>query len=154
MDITYSSEHCPNDSELKELFSTVEWQVSRHIDRLSAAMYKYDNLITAWDGARLVGLVCSLDDGAVTAYINYLIVHPDYQRMGIGIPGLYARGAYSRRRRYGILRQAGFRRDKRRADVLFTGCVSARQTPARNTGRRALRHCIAFNSLTTHSNVL
>ena len=47
-------------------------------------MYKYDNLITAWDGARLVGLVCSLDDGAVTAYINYLIVHPDYQRMGIG----------------------------------------------------------------------
>lgn len=66
MDITYSSEHCPNDSELKELFSTVEWQVSRHIDRLSAAMYKYDNLITAWDGARLVGLVCSLDDGAVT----------------------------------------------------------------------------------------
>lgn len=84
MDITYSSEHCPNDSELKELFSTVEWQVSRHIDRLSAAMYKYDNLITAWDGARLVGLVCSLDDGAVTAYINYLIVHPDYQRMGIG----------------------------------------------------------------------
>ena len=84
MDITYSSEHCPNDSELKELFSTVEWQVSRHIDRLSAAMYKYDNLITAWDGAQLVGLVCSLDDGAVTAYINYLIVHPDYQRMGIG----------------------------------------------------------------------
>lgn len=84
MDITYSSEHCPNDLELKELFSTVEWQVSRHIDRLSAAMYKYDNLITAWDGARLVGLVCSLDDGAVTAYINYLIVHPDYQRMGIG----------------------------------------------------------------------
>ena len=84
MDITYSSEHCPNDSELNELFSTVEWQVSRHIDRLSAAMYKYDNLITAWDGARLVGLVCSLDDGAVTAYINYLIVHPDYQRMGIG----------------------------------------------------------------------
>ena len=84
MEITYSSEHCPNDSELKELFSTVEWQVSRHIDRLSAAMYKYDNLITAWDGARLVGLVCSLDDGAVTAYINYLIVHPDYQRMGIG----------------------------------------------------------------------
>ena len=84
MDITYSSEHCPNDSELKELFSTVEWQVSRHIDRLSAAMYKYDNLITAWDGARMVGLVCSLDDGAVTAYINYLIVHPDYQRMGIG----------------------------------------------------------------------
>lgn len=84
MDITYSSEHCPNDSELKELFSTVEWQVSRHIDRLSAAMYKYDNLITAWEGARLVGLVCSLDDGAVTAYINYLIVHPDYQRMGIG----------------------------------------------------------------------
>lgn len=84
MDITYSSEHCPNDSELKELFSTVEWQVSRHIDRLSAAMYKYDNLITAWDGTRLVGLVCSLDDGAVTAYINYLIVHPDYQRMGIG----------------------------------------------------------------------
>ena len=84
MDITYSSEHCPNDSELKELFSTVEWQVSRHIDRLWAAMYKYDNLITAWDGARLVGLVCSLDDGAVTAYINYLIVHPDYQRMGIG----------------------------------------------------------------------
>ena len=84
MDLTYSSEHCPNDSELKELFSTVEWQVSRHIDRLSAAMYKYDNLITAWDGARLVGLVCSLDDGAVTAYINYLILHPDYQRMGIG----------------------------------------------------------------------
>ena len=84
MDIAYSAERRPGYAELDGLFSTVQWQVSGHIDRLVKAMGKYDRVITAWDGERLAGLVCSLDDGAITAYIHYLIVHPDYQRRGVG----------------------------------------------------------------------
>jgi GNAT superfamily N-acetyltransferase len=47
----------------------------------------YDNanlVITAWDGERLVGILRALTDGAYSAYIADLAVHPDYQRQGVG----------------------------------------------------------------------
>lgn len=39
---------------------------------------------TAWDGDKLIGLICAMDDGIMTAYIHYLPVNPEYQGMGIG----------------------------------------------------------------------
>lgn len=40
-------------------------------------------VLSAWDGARLVGLLRALDDSEMTAFIHYVLVDPDYQGQGI-----------------------------------------------------------------------
>ena len=40
-------------------------------------------MISAWDGDRLVGLVRTLNDGAMLAYMHYVLVDPAYQGRGI-----------------------------------------------------------------------
>jgi ribosomal protein S18 acetylase RimI-like enzyme len=50
-----------------------------------ARMYAAANLVlTAWDGAGLVGILRAWSDGGFLGYIADLAVHPDYQRWGIG----------------------------------------------------------------------
>ena len=39
---------------------------------------------TAWDNDKLIGLICAMDDGIMTAYIHYLLVNPAYQNLGTG----------------------------------------------------------------------
>jgi len=41
-------------------------------------------MVTAWDGAKLVGISRTLTDFANVAYLADLAVHRDYQRQGIG----------------------------------------------------------------------
>ena len=47
-------------------------------------MKNFETVISAWDGDKLVGMICAMDDGIMTAYIHYLLVRPDYQDKGIG----------------------------------------------------------------------
>ena len=51
---------------------------------LLKAMKRYETVFSAWDGERLVGMLCAMDDGVMTAYVHYLLVDPDYQNCGIG----------------------------------------------------------------------
>lgn len=49
----------------------------------------YENLdsyyhISVYDNERLVGYIDSVSNGATDAYIQDLMVHPDYQRRGVG----------------------------------------------------------------------
>ena len=53
-------------------------------DKLQIAMRNFETVISAWDGDKLVGMICAMDDGIMTAYIHYLLVRPDYQDKGIG----------------------------------------------------------------------
>ena len=41
-------------------------------------------MFTAWDDNKLVGLINAIDDGELTAYVHYLLVHPDYHGNNIG----------------------------------------------------------------------
>jgi hypothetical protein len=41
-------------------------------------------VVSAWDGERLVGLGNAITDGGLVVYYPHLLVHPDYQRRGIG----------------------------------------------------------------------
>ncbi|MDP1957647.1 MAG: GNAT family N-acetyltransferase, partial [Rhodocyclaceae bacterium] len=59
----------------------------RPVDRpdIFAAMLKHADLtITAWDGARLVGIARTLTDFSYVAYLADLAVDAAYQRHGIG----------------------------------------------------------------------
>jgi ribosomal protein S18 acetylase RimI-like enzyme len=71
-------------AELEELFLSVGWISGKVPLRLQKAINQSDTVISAWDGHRLAGLVNALDDGELTAYAHYLLVHPDFQGRGIG----------------------------------------------------------------------
>lgn len=84
MNITYcdTKEFAPTD--LEALYLSVGWASGQYPQRLATALRHSGSVFSAWDGDRLVGLVNALDDCEMTAYIHYLLVHPAYQRKGIG----------------------------------------------------------------------
>lgn len=84
MEIIYRDTHDFNEKELQELFLSVEWSSGNYPEKLVVAMRNFETVYTAWDGDKLVGLICAMDDGIMTAYIQYLLVNPEYQNMGIG----------------------------------------------------------------------
>lgn len=83
-EIEIREEHEFTEEQLRDLFLSVEWSSGHYPDRLVVAMRNFEAVYAAWDGDALVGLVCAMDDGSMTAYVHYLLVHPGYQDRGIG----------------------------------------------------------------------
>lgn len=71
-------------SDIAELFHSVSWDIDTPVEVLADAMKKSTNIISAWEGNKLVGLIRSMDDGCWSANIDCLVVHADYQNRGIG----------------------------------------------------------------------
>ena len=84
MPIVYSNTKELSQDQLQSLFLSVQWSSGNYPDKLRTAMSNSDNVLTAWDGDTLVGLMNALSDGAMTAYFHYLLVRPEYQGQGIG----------------------------------------------------------------------
>ena len=84
MDIQYKDIHDFSPSQLAELFLALEWSSGHFSEKLAAAMKNYETVISAWDGDKLVGLICAMDDGVMTAYVHYLLVDPGYHGQKIG----------------------------------------------------------------------
>lgn len=84
MEITYKDIHEFRKKDLESLFLSVEWSSGHYPEKLVVAMQNFETVYTAWDGDKLVGLICAMDDGIMTAYVHYLLVRPEYQHLGIG----------------------------------------------------------------------
>ncbi len=84
MDITYKNVKDIDKDELEELFLSLNWSSGKYPDKLAEALKNYGSVYTAWDGGRLIGLIGTMDDGVMTAYVHYLLVNPEYQGKGIG----------------------------------------------------------------------
>ncbi|RAP54595.1 MAG: GNAT family N-acetyltransferase [Methanosphaera sp. rholeuAM130] len=84
MNIVYKDTHEFSKEELEELFLSVGWSSGHFPEKLVVAMKNFESVITAWNDDELVGLICAMDDGIMTAYVHYLLVKPDYHGMGIG----------------------------------------------------------------------
>lgn len=84
MNITYRNTHEFTKTELEELFLSVGWSSGHYPEKLVVAMKNFETVITAWCDDELVGLICAMDDGVMTAYVHYLLVKPDYHGNGIG----------------------------------------------------------------------
>lgn len=84
MNISYSSTKDFSREQLQDLFLSVEWSSGHYPDKLVTAMKNFETVYSAWDGEKLLGMVCAMDDGVMTAYVHYLLVNPDYHRMKIG----------------------------------------------------------------------
>ncbi len=84
MNITYQSTHDFTEKELERLFLAVEWSSGHFPDKLAAAMRGFQTVFSAWDGGKLIGMVCAMDDGVMNAYVHYLLVDPAYHGNTIG----------------------------------------------------------------------
>lgn len=84
MNIEYKDIHDFKKEDLQELFLSVEWSSGHYPEKLVIAMKNFEKVYTAWDGEKLVGFICAMDDGIMTAYVHYLLIRPEYQHMGIG----------------------------------------------------------------------
>lgn len=84
MSISYKDTHVFKCSDLEELFLSVEWSSGHFPDKLVVAMKNFHTVYSAWDGDKLVGMICAMDDGIMNAYVHYLLVNPAYQGKTIG----------------------------------------------------------------------
>ena len=82
--IQYKTTKNFSESELKELFLSVNWSSGNYPEKLVKAMENSSSVFSAWNGDKLVGLINILDDGIMTAYAHYLLITPEYQHIGIG----------------------------------------------------------------------
>ena len=83
-EIEYKEIHEFTKEDLQDLFLSVEWSSGHFPEKLQIAMRNFETVISAWDEDKLVGMICAMDDGIMTAYIHYLLVRPEYQDKGIG----------------------------------------------------------------------
>ena len=98
--IIYSEDRNITLRNLAELFLSVDWASGEYPGKLFTAVKNYEKVIGAYDNDKLVGLICVMDDGVMTAYIHYLLVNPKYQS--------YARHRHARRRSQNPLFHLGY----------------------------------------------
>lgn len=82
--IEFSSDKDIPEASLRYLYEANEWSSVKHLTTLRQALANSHAVLTAWDGTSLVGLGSTLSDGHLVVYYSHLLVHPEYQRTGIG----------------------------------------------------------------------
>jgi len=71
--------------EVERLYASVGWtNYTEHPDVLAFAYHHSLCILGAYESDVLVGLIRAVGDGASILFIQDIIVHPDYQRKGIG----------------------------------------------------------------------
>ncbi len=84
MEVKYKDTHEFAREELEDLFLSVEWSSGHFPEKLVVAMKNFRTVYSAWDGNKLVGMICVMDDGIMNAYVHYLLVNPSYQGKTVG----------------------------------------------------------------------
>lgn len=82
--IQYKDIHDFTAESLKDLFLSVDWSSGHFPEKLVIAMKNFKTVYSAWDGDKLVGMICAMDDGIMNAYVHYLLVNPAYHDQTIG----------------------------------------------------------------------
>jgi len=84
MNIEYKEIHEFTSEQLENLFLSVEWSSGHYPDKLVVAMKNFKTVFSAWDGDKLIGMICAMDDGIMNAYVHYLLVNPQYHGKTVG----------------------------------------------------------------------
>jgi GNAT superfamily N-acetyltransferase len=85
--ITYRDDHRPALDEARDLYRASTLGERRPIDddaRFAAMLAQANLIVTAWDGALLVGISRALSDFSYVTYLSDLAVRVSHQRGGIG----------------------------------------------------------------------
>ncbi|MGK0551589.1 GNAT family N-acetyltransferase [Enterococcus faecalis] len=71
--------------DLLALYNSVGWtNYTQEATQLQLALEQSLTVISAWQNHQLIGLIRAVGDGISILYIQDLLVHPAYQRQGIG----------------------------------------------------------------------
>ncbi|MNI25475.1 putative acetyltransferase [compost metagenome] len=73
-----------NANDILELYQSNKWSAAEKAELLIKALLNSHSLVTAWDGAILVGLGNAISDGYLVVYYPHLLVLPSYQGKGVG----------------------------------------------------------------------
>lgn len=84
MSVIYKDTHEFSQEQLQELFLSVDWSSGHFPDKLEKAMKGFSTVFSAWDGDKLIGMICAMDDGIMNSYVHYLLIRPEYQGQKIG----------------------------------------------------------------------
>ena len=69
---------------LQALFEHAPWARGRTVEEIRVMLDNTDYHFSAWDGKRLVGFARVLTDRIYRATLWDVVVHPDYQKQGVG----------------------------------------------------------------------
>jgi GNAT superfamily N-acetyltransferase len=84
MTLQYSN-RTPDASAFKSLYDTTGWgPATRPLEFYAASLQGSWTVHGAYDGERLVGFGRVISDGRLHAFVTEMIIHPEYQRRGIG----------------------------------------------------------------------
>lgn len=83
--ITYRDHSRYDAHEILSLYASVGWtNYTAQPEMLERAFAHSLAILAAYDGERLIGIIRAVGDGASIVFVQDLLVHPDYQRRGIG----------------------------------------------------------------------
>lgn len=84
MNIHYSQHKNIRIEQLETLYNDVQWYAyTNDLDVLQQAVSQSLDVISAWDGEELVGLIRVIGDGLTILYIQDILVLNAYQNQGI-----------------------------------------------------------------------
>jgi ribosomal protein S18 acetylase RimI-like enzyme len=82
--IRYLAGAVPAADDVRALYDSVEWSAyTNDMDTLMGGLKGSTAVVTAFDGSRLVGLARVVSDGHTIAYLQDILVAPEFQRRGI-----------------------------------------------------------------------
>ena len=84
MKFTLKETRSPDLSQVRELYQFAPWARDRSLKEIKKALENSTLVISAWDRERLVGFARVLSDKVYRATLWDVIVHPDYQKQGVG----------------------------------------------------------------------
>ena len=70
--------------QLLEIYRLNNWSSAEKPELLYKALTNSHTLVSAWVNGRLVGIANAISDGFLVVYYPHMLVHPDYQKHGIG----------------------------------------------------------------------
>jgi N-acetylglutamate synthase-like GNAT family acetyltransferase len=70
--------------DLRALFEHAPWARGRTMEEIRIMLENTDYHFSAWDGKRLIGFARVLTDRIYRATLWDVVVHPDYQKRGVG----------------------------------------------------------------------
>lgn len=73
--------------QLVELYNAVGWLAYTNDEqrpKLQRAILNSTYVVTAWNGSQLVGLARCISDDVSIYYLQDILIHPDFQRHGVG----------------------------------------------------------------------
>ena len=73
--------------QLVDLYNSVDWlayTTEEQRPKLQEAIRNSTYVVTMWSGEKMVGLARCISDDVSICYIQDILIHPDYQRHGIG----------------------------------------------------------------------